>query len=254
MKTLIPVLLISVIIATSSPAADHLWRWVDEDGVLTFSNTRPPASARDVVPIYSRYAEDADRLKSEAQDANHQPREASTNRWRTDPQANPGTMGQETLFSDQTQFDDPYRADEDDCCGQYVDSIPYDRLYAPYIDYAYSRRYYKGSRRYAQRHYAGRSLYRHPYRQYRKRHHFGYRRYDRHYYHNSYRYRSNLPRYHHYGKKAYSRGYHGKKFHRGGYYGKRPAGLYDRDRGYRGGKTRRGHAGYRRGSGNRMRR
>ncbi len=251
MKTLIPVpILISVIIATSSPASDHLWRWVDEDGVLTFSNTKPPASARDVTPLTSRYQVAANHMEPGAQDANRQPREPSANHWRPDPQSNAGTVDQETLSSDQIPFDEPYRADEDDCCGQYVDAIPYDSLYAPYSDYVYSRRYDKGFRRYAQRHYTGRP----PYRYHPQRHLFGYRRYDRHYFYNSYRYRSSLPSYHHYGKKRFYRGYHGKPHHRGGYDRKRHTGIYDRDRGYRGGKTRRGYAGYRGRSGNRLRR
>ncbi len=148
-------------------AAEPIWRWVDEDGRVTFSNIKPPALARDVTVIESRWTADKDRRPSAAgpqADArpDHQP-------WRA---AYDSLLD---ALDDLRGTVNDLRADR---------STPRYVLYTPEVDYAYSRRYFRRHRH---------SVFDRRGRYERRSPTFGTRRYDRSYYGGSYRYRSDLP-------------------------------------------------------------
>lgn len=148
-------------------AAEPIWRWVDEDGRVTYSNIKPPAPARDLTVIESRWAADETRRPSAPvpQDATrpgHQP-------WRD-------------TYDSLLDALDALRGTVDDLRGEL--SRPRYVLYTPEADYAYSRRYDRGRRHNA---FDRRG------RDKRQASPFGARRYDRSYFSDAYRYRSDLP-------------------------------------------------------------
>ena len=159
-------LFLTLVLTMSTPAADAaadpIWRWVDANGRVTFSNIKPPGPVRNVTIIESRWAADESRRPSAA-GQNGPP----------GPEHHPWRDAYDMLL------------EEIDDLQEYVDDLRSDLsatryvLYTPEADYAYSRRYDWAPRR-------------HPPRQ---RDHYGQRRYDRSYFSRSYRYRSTLPQF-----------------------------------------------------------
>ena len=169
MKTyrLVLMLVLSLALYTAVAAAEPIWRWVDENGHVIYSNLRPPAQARDVTVIESRWSADENRRPA-----------AVGPHGTTQPAHQPWIEAYDMLL------------DELNDLRGYVDDLGDDLsaaryiLYTPEFDYAYSRRYYWGPRRddVARRE-----------RHQRASKPFGERRYDRSYFSGAYRYRSNLP-------------------------------------------------------------
>ena len=233
-----------------SPAAAQVWQWVDRDGVLTFSNTNPPANARDASlivtaanddPTPSRLTRDLNGPESRhaSPAVNHQYADsAGAARHAAAP-----WPGDDVILIADMGAEAPRAAWSYDCCLRYVKPYPSYNAYAPFTDYAYTRSYrHRPYRR------GGRGFRQPSYRQnlsyYRRQYHFGARQYERDYFSSSYRYHSRVPRYHRFSRppidgrsyglnrydgRSISRIYRGGRTHRGGRVG---AGSM---RGYRGG-------------------
>ena len=174
MKRAVHVLIL--VLATALPAtetaAETIWRWVDDNGRVTFSNVEPPHQARNVTAIESRWTAGENRRAA-----------ATGPHGATWPEHHPWREAYDMLLDelyDLRAYADDLRSDLD--ATRYV-------LYTPETDYAYSRRYYQGPRRHRNGGVPGR---RHPSRQ---GDHYGQRRYDRSYFGSSYRYRSTLPQF-----------------------------------------------------------
>ncbi len=154
--------IILVLVLAFSPVAadtadDQLWRWVDASGLVTYSNQPPPAQARDVTTIVSRWAADESRPPA------------------PEGQAAASRRSYEESYATTRQYDNCLS------CGQ---PYPHYVRYTPYTDCGYSRRINGGPRRHGQRD------------SHRKRHYYQkQRRYERDYFSSSYRYRANLPQY-----------------------------------------------------------
>lgn len=235
MKTLIliPIVASVLAIAAAGLASAQIWRWVDQDGTLTFSNIKPPVADGQVTPVFPRSNEDASRGgsgpdvetaadKTSMRAANQQSRDERNPPWRSGPQPFPDSCGEALIAEDQAIGDEPDEACEFDC-GDFDRFYPYTISYAPYTDYAYSRRYYQDPRR---------PLRKYRYGPHHRRHNpYGDRRYDRLYYSSSYRYRARLPH--------DRRG--GENYYFGGYGGRPHGNAFSAGRNFRGFKTRAEH-------------
>jgi hypothetical protein len=211
-------LILFLFLASARPATAQIWRWVDQDGVLTFSSSAPPANARDAVPFLTNAASDPWPAASDptpAAAADRRPRSGpdhpdSTSRsgYRRPTASAPENVA-ETQGVEYRVAETRYDASEANCCLSYVQPYPGLLIYSPYLDYAYSRRFYhrpdwppRRPPRWP------------PYRQHRGNYHqrdpFGYRSYDPDYYSNPYRYRSQAPRYYRPEGRSLDRGRYGK--------------------------------------------
>ncbi|MDJ0886032.1 MAG: DUF4124 domain-containing protein [Desulfobacterales bacterium] len=172
MKTyrLVLVLVLCMLPWAAFVAAEPIWRWVDENGHVIYSNLRPPVQARDVTVIESRWSADENR-----------PPSAAGPHSTAQPGHHPWLEAYNMLL------------DELNDLRGYVDELGDDGsdaryiLYTPEFDYAYSRRYYRGPRRHRRDDVDRRE------RHQRALKPFGARRYDHSYFSGAYRYRSNLP-------------------------------------------------------------
>lgn len=210
-------LFLCLFLASARPATAQIWRWVDQDGVLTFSSSKPPADARDVASFLSNAGENpgpsasAPRPGATGQRPRgriHNPDSTESDGYRRQSasatETRAATQGVEYRIAEER-----YEASEAYCCLSYVQPYPAFLIYSPYMDYAYSRRFYhrpdwppRRPPRWP------------PYRQHRGNYHqrdpFGYRSYDRDYYSNPYRYRSQAPRYYRPEGRSLDRGRYGK--------------------------------------------
>lgn len=204
MKTapLILILLAAMFASLRSPAAAEIWQWVDRDGILTFSDSKPPAHARDAILIRGTAAQNTNRRgsarrvdeparRTTAPDANH----LSADSGGTTRHADGGWPADDVILMADVTTEEPHASWAYECCLRYVDPYAIYNAYAPFTDYAYTRRYphrlYQGS---------GRRLrtpsYRRHLNYYRREHYFRARHYDRDYFSSSYRYRATTPHYH----------------------------------------------------------
>ena len=237
----VSVLIVISLLTVAIPAQSQIWRWVDRDGVLTFSNNPPPDPTLHATRFDSRWSGDESRkpLNSAAGTGIRRSEEWSLTSRDTLSGHSPEWYGDSRgaiLLADSDRYhDDPHGTWEYNGATRYL--RPY-TLYAPYSDYAYSRRSAWGPRR--DRSYDGvRPHYRRYLRLYQERYRWGQRLYDRHYFSSPYRYRSRVPSYSKDRPAHPRRGHYGKQHLR-----PHPGGRYQR-----GGPARSGHGrGYRGGS------
>lgn len=169
-----------LVIAWAAPVRAQIWRWVDSDGVVNYSNSRPPADARDAALFLA--ASEADphaTLPAPRADTGVPP--ASGGR----KVEGPPDTGRPALGDDREGAENDW---------SYVQAYPGSVFYSPFSGRAYSRRYHHRPFK-PYRYHSKPPSYRRHLRYFRQRHVFGERRYDRHYYSNPYRYRSSAPRY-----------------------------------------------------------
>jgi hypothetical protein len=203
MKTApLTLILLAIMLASPlSPTAAEIWQWVDRDGILTFSDSKPPAHVRDAILISTTAAPNLSRHGPARRVGAPERRAApAVNHLCADSGGTPcDTDGRwpadEVILVADVTAEEPQASWAYDCCLRYVDPYAIYNAYAPFTDYAYTRRYphrlYRGSGRHLRK-----PSYRRHLSHYRRQHYFGTRHYDREYFSSAYRYRATTPSYH----------------------------------------------------------
>ena len=250
--SLVLILFSTLITPVVSPAAAQIWQWVDRDGVQIFSDSQPPAHARDATLIVTTANDDPNPHGpawgvNDPENRNGLP--ATNHRYADNVdavrQAAAPWPGDDVILVADTGGDVPRAAWSYECCLPYAKPYPRYNAYAPFTDYAYTRSYrHRPYRR------GGRGLRQPSYRQnlsyYRRQYHFGARQYERDYFSSSYRYRSRVPRYHRFSQTPID----GRSYGLNRYDGRSISRIYRGGRTHRGGRVGSGSMrGYRGGSG-----